>query len=198
MQLDADVHGLIEGRLWAGDQRHRPDSDLDGDVARGGRGLDLLVAYRVARPLTLGLKAATVVERDLRLNDYLILAPADRLETWLRYEPSAGTGTAPRRLSGRYAQLGAQGVRRQTRVPRDNEQRDYQDPPPGYYLLGAEVGGTLRLGPRTPLEISLTGTNLLNTRYRDYLNRYRYFLDELGQNVTLRLRVPLAFGGTKK
>ncbi|GAA3984184.1 TonB-dependent receptor [Hymenobacter antarcticus] len=163
------------------------------------RGLDLLVAYRVARPLSLGLKAATVVERDLRLNDYLILAPADRLETWLRYEaPAAAPRATPRRLTGFYAQLGAQGVRRQTRVPRDNEQRDYQSPPPGYYLLGAEVGGTLRLGPRTPLEISLTGTNLLDTRYRDYLNRYRYFLDELGQNVTLRLRMPLAFGGTKK
>ena len=161
------------------------------------RGLDLLLAYRMARPLTLGLKAATVVERDLRRNDYLILAPADRLETWLRYEALAGAGAAPRRLSGFYAQVGAQGVRRQTRVPRDNEQRDYQAPPPGYWLLGAEVGGTLRLGPRTPLEISLTGTNLLDARYRDYLNRYRYFLDELGQNLTLRLRLPLAFGGAR-
>ncbi|HEX8330445.1 MAG TPA: TonB-dependent receptor [Hymenobacter sp.] len=162
------------------------------------RGVDLLVAYRVARPLTLGLKAATVVERDLRQNDYLILAPADRVEGWLRYEAGPPPAdAAPRRVGGFYAQLGAQAVRRQTRVPRDNEQRDYQDPPPGYWLLGAELGGTLRLGPRTPLEISLTGTNLLDTRYRDYLNRYRYFLDELGRNVTLRLRMPLAFGAAK-
>lgn len=160
------------------------------------RGLDLLVAYRVARPLTLGLKAATVVERDLRLDDYLILAPADRLEGWLRYEAD-GQPTAARRLHGFYAQLGAQAVRRQTRVPRDNAERDYLAPPPGYWLLGAEIGGTLRLGPRTPLKISLTGTNLLDTVYRDYLNRYRYFLDEVGRNVTLRLRVPLAFGTPK-
>ncbi|HEX8659764.1 MAG TPA: TonB-dependent receptor [Hymenobacter sp.] len=160
------------------------------------RGVDLLAAYRLASVLTLGVKAATVVERDLRQNDYLILAPADRLEGWLRYETLA-PGTAARRVAGFYAQLGAQGVRRQTRVPRDNQQRDYQDPPPGYWLLGAEIGGTLRLGPRTPLEISLTGTNLLDARYRDYLNRYRYFLDDLGRNVTLRLRVPLAFGHAK-
>ena len=160
------------------------------------RGLDLLLAYRLARPLTLGLKAATVVQRDLRRDDYLIMAPADRLEGWLRYE-APGAGPAPRRLGGFYAQVGAQGVRRQARVPRDNDQRDYQDPPPGYWLLGAEVGGTLRLGPRTPLEISLTGSNLLDRSYRDYLNRYRYFLDEVGRNVTLRLRVPLAFGTPK-
>ncbi len=160
------------------------------------QGLDLLLAYRVARPLTLGAKAATVVERDLRRDDYLILAPADRLEGWLRYEAD-GARNAARRVRGFYAQLGAQGVRRQTRVPRDNDQRDYQDPPPGYWLLGAELGGTLQLGPRTPLEISLTGTNLLDQRYRDYLNRYRYFLDEIGRNVTLRLRVPLAFGTSK-
>jgi iron complex outermembrane receptor protein len=100
-------------------------------------------------------------------------------------------------MRGFYAQLGAQGVRRQTRVPRDNDERDYQAPPPGYWLLGAEVGGTLQLGARTPLEISLTGTNLLDQRYRDYLNRYRYFLDELGRNVTLRLRMPLVFGTGK-
>ena len=162
------------------------------------RGMDLLVAYRLARSLTLGLKAATVVERDLRQDDYLILAPADRLEGWLRYEAQASGSAGPRRVGGFYAQVGAQAVRRQTRVPRDNEQRDYQDPPAGYWLLGAEVGGTLRLGAHTPLNISLTGTNLLDRRYRDYLNRYRYFLDEMGRNVTLRLSVPLAFGTARK
>ncbi|MBD2769238.1 TonB-dependent receptor [Hymenobacter sp. BT664] len=165
------------------------------------RGLDLLVAYRVARPLTLGLKAATVVERDLRQDDYLILAPADRLEGWVRYEAPAGKvkegSSASHRVRGFYAQLGIQSVGRQTRVPRDNEVRDYQPSPPGYWLCGAEIGGTLRLAAHTPVEISVTATNLLNTSYRDYLNRYRYFLDEMGRNLTLRLRVPLAFGAPK-
>jgi iron complex outermembrane recepter protein len=41
------------------------------------------------------------------------------------------------------------------------------------------------------VEISLSGNNLLNVSYRDYLNRFRYFGDEMGRNIVLRLRLPL-------
>ncbi|MBC8082122.1 MAG: TonB-dependent receptor, partial [Hymenobacter sp.] len=92
-----------------------------------------------------------------------------------------------------YAQLGGVAVARQTRVPDHYEARDLLAPPAGYGLLNLELGGTVRWG-RQPLEISVSGTNLLNQRYRDYLNRYRYFTDEMGRNVTLRVRLPLAFG----
>ena len=153
-------------------------------------GADLLATYRLARPLTLGLKAATVVVRDLTRADYLILAPADRAETWLRYEQPAPAGAAPaRRWSGYFAQAGVQAVARQTRAPRPENGQDYQPPPAGYWLLNAEAGLTLGAATRHPLALSLSGTNLLDARYRDYLNRYRYYLDELGRNLTLRLKL---------
>ena len=34
--------------------------------------------------------------------------------------------------------------------------------------------------------------NLLNTSYRDYLNRFRYYTDEMGTNVSLRVKIPIA------
>ena len=151
------------------------------------RGADLLVTYRLVRPLTLGLKAATVMERDLTKADYLILAPADRAETWLRYEQPAAASA--RRLVGFFAQAGVQGVARQTRTPRPENGQDYQAPPAGYVLFNAETGLVVGPATRYPLSISVSGTNLLDTRYRDYLNRYRYYLDELGRNVTLRLKL---------
>ena len=151
------------------------------------RGADLLATFRLWPVLTLGLKAATVVERDLARDDYLILAPADRAETWLRYEQPPAT--APHRLGGFYAQAGAQAVARQTRTPRPENGQDYQAPPAGYGLLNAEAGLVLGPATRHPLSIGVSGTNLLNARYRDYLNRYRYYLDELGRNVTVRLKL---------
>ena len=38
--------------------------------------------------------------------------------------------------------------------------------------------------------------NLFNTTYRDYLSRFRYFIDDPGRNVVLRLRVPLGLSDT--
>ena len=38
--------------------------------------------------------------------------------------------------------------------------------------------------------LSLSVTNLLNTSYREYLNRFRYYADEMGRNITLRIKIP--------
>ncbi|GAA4352398.1 TonB-dependent receptor [Hymenobacter saemangeumensis] len=157
-------------------------------------GFDAAGTYDLAQGWQLAGKAAVVVAYNHDQRDYLIFGPADRLELSLRRSWPNRTAT-PGRLRQRYAQLSGLGVRRQTRTP--SEVYDFTTAPAGYVLLGAEVGATLQLG-RLPLTISLTGSNLLDQRYRDYLNRYRYFTDEMGRNITLRLRVPLAFGAASR
>jgi iron complex outermembrane receptor protein len=151
------------------------------------RGLDAQLDYLLAPGWRLGGRAALVRARNRTLDDYLVFVPADRLEASLRRE-WAGRPTA--RLHQSFVQFTGTAVRRQTRVPR--VEYDLQAAPAGYGLLGAEVGTTLRLGG-LPLELSLTGTNLLNARYREYLNRFRYYAHDQGRNVALRLRVPLSF-----
>jgi iron complex outermembrane receptor protein len=42
----------------------------------------------------------------------------------------------------------------------------------------------------TPWQLHLSVLNLLNTDYRDYLGRFRYFASEPGINFILRLQVP--------
>ncbi|GAB2948133.1 TonB-dependent receptor [Hymenobacter coalescens] len=152
------------------------------------RGVDLLVTYAPAPRWLLTGRAAAVRARNLAINDYLVFVPADRLEASARRSWTGNT-----RFAQPFAQLGVTAVRRQTRVPA--AEYDLQPAPAGYALLGAELGTTLRLGA-VPLELSLTGSNLLNTRYREYLNRFRYFAHDQGRNVTLRLRVPLNFSRT--
>ncbi|UYZ61935.1 TonB-dependent receptor [Hymenobacter weizhouensis] len=153
------------------------------------RGVDATATYQLASRWLLGAKAAVVVERDRTRRDYLILAPADRLEASLRHDVRLPAAT---RFSGAYAQLSGLGVRRQTRTPEAVAEGlvDYTAAPPGYALLNAELGTTFRLAGH-PLDVNLSGTNLLNTTYRDYLNRYRYYLHEMGRNVSVRVRIPL-------
>ena len=60
--------------------------------------------------------------------------------------------------------------------------------PDGYFLLDAEVGGQTPLGKQT-LKYAVHGTNLLNARYRDYTSLLRYFADQPGLQIMLRLSV---------
>ena len=157
------------------------------------RGLDLSGSYQLAARWQLAGKVAVVRGRDTRQDEWLIFMPADRAELSVRYEAA---NRPDGHLQNSYVQVLGTSVARQTRVPRNYAERDYRQPPAGYGLLGLEAGTTVHWG-RLPLELSVAGANLLNQRYRDYLNRYRYFADEMGRNLTLRLRVPLEFSRPK-
>lgn len=60
-------------------------------------------------------------------------------------------------------------------------------PPPAYHLLSLDISAQFSLQTKDDLNIGFRATNLLNTNYRDYLNRQRYFVDDLGRNISLRL-----------
>ncbi len=62
-------------------------------------------------------------------------------------------------------------------------------PPEPYHLLKFYADVEFELGSRTRLGVGVTVDNLLNTNYRDYLNRLRYFADDLGRNIILQLNL---------
>jgi iron complex outermembrane receptor protein len=62
-------------------------------------------------------------------------------------------------------------------------------PPPAYHLLGIDSQLEFSLGGKTKLTSGLTINNILNTNYREYLNRQRYFADGLGTNIILQLKI---------
>lgn len=66
---------------------------------------------------------------------------------------------------------------------------DISSPPPAYHLLHFYSEATFILSEKTNLNISLSVNNLLNTAYRNYLNRLRFYADELGRNITLQLQL---------
>ena len=151
------------------------------------QGIDLSGTYNIVDSLSFTTKVSTIFAWNNTIGDYLQLIPANRFENSFRY----GFGNA-----GPFGQLyfGVNGiyVARQTRVPANS---DYLVPPPGYFLLNASIGFSVPVGKQY-MTFSVTANNLLNEVYRDYMDRFRYFTDEPGRNIMLRVRIP--FGLTKQ
>jgi iron complex outermembrane receptor protein len=122
---------------------------------------------------------------DRPTGDALYDMPADRLSTSVRV---FGRNTA--HVASPYFEVGSTLVRQQDQVP---PVTIYKLPTAGYALLNLEVGASAITVGRTRLEPSLAVRNVLDTRYRDYLSRYRLFVEEPGRDIVLRLTVP--FGG---
>lgn len=127
------------------------------------------------------LKASLLWARDLRANDWLAQMPSHRFEAQATYTFDQ------RLLRNTYMSPSVVHVMRQNRVPVSG---DYLPPPDAYTLLNIQFSTQLMVGKR-PVQLQLGVTNALNTRYRDYMNRFRYFNDEVGRNFILQLKYAL-------
>lgn len=142
-------------------------------------GADMSASYSPVDGFFITGKAAILRATNLTEDDYLVLMPADRFEGHLRYEFKGGD-----RLVEPFVKAGIAYTRRQNRAPLDE---DYAPPPPAYTLV--QMAGGFRMPLKVgSLECGLTLDNATNTRYRNYLNRFRYFADEMGRNLQLRLK----------
>lgn len=71
----------------------------------------------------------------------------------------------------------------------ENVTVDISTPPPAYHLVHLSSEASFKMTKKTELRTSLSITNLFNTNYRAYLNRLRYFADDLGTNVLLQIQL---------
>lgn len=141
-------------------------------------GMDALVSYEPIESIRLVAKYSFLQGDDVSNNRPLVYMPSNNLFGSFAYTFKDGEKMKNSSISvnGRY-------VFKQTHL---NTDQDLMPAPDGYFLLGANVGTTFKL-KKAKLRCSISGENLLNTRYRDYLNRQRYFSDDLGWNVSLQL-----------
>jgi iron complex outermembrane receptor protein len=110
----------------------------------------------------------------------LLFMPAPRVGAMFHYD------VAKKRKHVYFVEAGMRHVFRQRHFPKGI---DYLDPPPAYRLFSLSAGMVSRAKER-PVRLSLHIENLFNTAYRDYLSRYRYFIDEPGRNVIVRMHYP--------
>ncbi|WP_149272983.1 TonB-dependent receptor [Pareuzebyella sediminis] len=66
---------------------------------------------------------------------------------------------------------------------------DVSTPPDAYHLLGLNSNIDVGLGAHSKLTFGVTVSNLLNTKYRNYLNRLRYYADDLGRNFLITIKM---------
>ena len=98
--------------------------------------------------------------------------------------------------------LNSKTVFRQNRYPDNNFQEDVIEngqivtkmvdistPPNGYHDLGLELNwGPYHLRSST-ISMSLIFDNLIDASYRNYLNRLRFYSDEIGRNISLQIKI---------
>ncbi|MFN5335185.1 MAG: TonB-dependent receptor domain-containing protein, partial [Bacteroidota bacterium] len=158
-------------------------------------GADMNAVIHVDKHIDITLQGSVLRAWDLKLNDWIIQMPADRIEFQTTYHFSnAG------KIFDTYISAGASYVSRQIRVPATGnielpntdpvvKQSDYLMPPSAYWLAKLEAGTKFRWAHQN-CNLILSVTNLFDHAYRDYMNAFRYFSDEMGRNISLRLHIP--------
>lgn len=147
-------------------------------------GIDFDFNYRPVELLEIYSRASLLRAYNRSANDYLPLMPPDRIEAGITFHPYVASSVSDAEVG-----LSLLSVAKQTRVPMNIS--DYAPAPPGYNLLNLNArAGICILG--SPVDFELIITNLLNTSYRDYLNRFRYFTDEIGRNISLKIIIPFS------
>lgn len=148
-------------------------------------GTDIATRLIPIKHLTWVLKFSMLRAKNRDLNDWLIRMPADRIQNELTWELDDS-----KRFSKTFVSAEIIYTAEQIRVPDEkNGEQDYKDAPAAYTLVNATFGTTIELF-KLPVTISITARNMFDTVYRDYLNSMRYFTDEMGRNIQLRLKIP--------
>ncbi len=141
-------------------------------------GFDFLTSYQATENLKFVLKYAYLKGDEIKVDIPLIYMPPNNLLLSANYAlKNWGKSTNNSvGISGKYV------AQQKGYLPG----QDFLAPPNAYFLLGAEANTSFKF-TNNMLDVGLRAENLLNTVYRDYLNRMRYFANDLGINVSLRL-----------
>jgi iron complex outermembrane receptor protein len=146
-------------------------------------GADGQIAVTPVPWLELDVQASTVRARDVTSGSYLVFVPPDRARASIAFtrQRPLGLERATVSLSGTY-------VARQGRF---DLAADLVPPPAAYFLAEAMVGVEGHLAGQS-VKVALTGTNLLGARYREYTSLLRYFADQPGRQLMLRITASYA------
>ncbi|WP_282124104.1 TonB-dependent receptor [Algibacter mikhailovii] len=154
-------------------------------------GVDLNVSYTFNNQWLINNKSSFIKGRDLDAKTALIDIPAFKTVNVLEYTNEKWLNFS--------ANLESELVLRQNDYPDYNFETfipetqemvlvDISTPPPGYHLLHFKSQITLPVSNKTNLDLGLSVFNIFNTSYREYLNRLRYFADDLGRNFMLQIK----------
>jgi iron complex outermembrane receptor protein len=146
------------------------------------RGIDFSVHKTLNHSFMAGAKTALLWAKNSDTKEWIIQMPSNRIEGDITYS------FANKLLQNAAIELRYMHIMQQTRIPVSI--LDYIPPPNAYSLLNVDFSSDVSIGKRQ-ISVGLTVVNLLNQTYRDYMNRFRYFNDEPGRSINLRIKLKL-------
>jgi iron complex outermembrane receptor protein len=143
-------------------------------------GFDVSAYLRLFSNFTLKSSYSVLFAYDLNENDWMQQMSGNRLRNELIFPINFKSGLNPFEVNIQHIS-----VFEQKRQPK--EVIDFLPPPETYYLINAFVSFSHK---KWRLQTGVN--NLFNTVYREYLNRFRYFNDEIGRNIFVRVNYKFA------
>lgn len=138
-------------------------------------GFDLSGSYEFTDKISGYAKGSIIRAKNTEANNYFPFIPSDRMDWGLSFEFGKKQQTNKLTLSNML-------VARQHREP----DFDLAPAPPGYSLVNLGYQRQFLIG-NDKLNIGIQIQNLLNSSYKEYMNRFRYFTDDIGRNVLLKI-----------
>jgi iron complex outermembrane receptor protein len=143
-------------------------------------GFDLATTYMVTERFNIAGKYSFLDGYDLKNNLPLVYMPSNNLYAVLNYQiPKFG------KFQNLEFQINSRLVFEQKNII---PSQDFVAPPESYYLAGLKMSAEKQLR-KLRLKMFVRAENLLNETYRDYLNRQRYFADDLGFNIIVGVNI---------
>ena len=156
-------------------------------------GVDVQTNWKINKQWQHDFVLAYVNGRDLTNNEFLIDIPPLNLSNKIQF---AKTDWNDLKL-----ELKSEIIMRQNQFPDNNfttnifvnnelvpVRVDISTPPPAYQLLHFYSEMRFKTFGKSNTTIAFSVQNILNTTYRDYLNRQRFYADEMGRNFQLQLK----------
>ncbi|MCS6823533.1 MAG: TonB-dependent receptor [Cytophagaceae bacterium] len=143
-------------------------------------GADLWLQDSIAKRWVYSAKASVLRAYNHTDDAHLILTPPARHEhsvTFLMPET--------KKIKHPYLQISITHVLKKYNLP---DSSDYAPAPDAYYLLNATAAMQWPVSKHN-INIHFTVNNILNRAYRDYLDRFRYYMHAPGRNFIIRLNV---------
>ena len=155
-------------------------------------GVDVDASYKFAENFRFKHQFSMVKGYDRSLNEPLISMPPLNTKNEIVYQNP--------KLNNLRVALQSEYVFRQNEYPDNNfevfipetetlEIVDISTPPSAYHLLNFNSSLDFNANKKSTLTVGFGISNVLNTSYRNYLNRLRYYADDLGRNFLLNLKI---------
>lgn len=143
-------------------------------------GFDLTATYKLTEQLNITGKYSYLNGHDLSNDIPLVYMPPNNLYADFSYY-------IPKfeKLQNIEFQINSRLVFEQKNIL---SSQDFVAPPGSYYLIGLKASAEKQLS-KLRLNMYVRVENLLNETYRDYLNRQRYFADDLGFNLIVGINI---------